>query len=66
MSILQFISVVDLQGSRGPLCEDDALVRDNCYEHVIASRLGSAIGAKYVRVLIREVTTAAKKQLQMS
>lgn len=53
------MDVVHLWEARVPMYNDDALVCNHRYKHAVASRLGLAIGAKDMQVLMREHTTAA-------
>lgn len=61
-----FIDVVELWGTSVSTFNDDFLVCDYRYEHVVARLLGVAIGSKTMRVLKQERTTAARDQLRLS
>lgn len=59
-----FTDFVDLWRARVPTYNDDLLVRGHDYEHVVASRLGPAIGTENKRVLMQEGTCAAREKLR--
>lgn len=55
------MDVVDMWAGRVPTYNDDTLVCNNRYEHIVANPLGLASGAMDVRVLIRKKTTSRQR-----
>lgn len=53
------MDVVGLWGARVSTFNEYIWVRSHCYEHVVAIRMGLAIGAKYMQGSMREKTSAA-------
>lgn len=64
--ILAFTEVVYLWVARVSTYDNDVFVCNLCYGQVVASSLGFASGAKDMRVLMWEGTTAVWEQLQIS
>lgn len=61
-SSASLINVADLWEAKILECNHDVLVRIYRSEHIVASRLGAAIGTKYVQVLLIERKSASYEQ----
>lgn len=60
------LNVDELQKARVPASFDDGIVQGHPNYHVIESYLGTAVGAKLVRVLIFEKASAGWAQIHSS
>lgn len=59
------MDVIGLWEDRIPKWNDDAMVRNHRFEHVVTISLGLSIGAEGMQVLLRERTNANSEQLKL-